>query len=48
VAGHTPEKEGPTPDAATHWLSLSERGRLNSRERRGFSVTLKIICEFPH
>ena len=33
--GHTPEKEGPTPDAATHWLSLSERGWLNSRERRG-------------
>jgi hypothetical protein len=22
VAGHTPEKEGPTPDAATHWLSF--------------------------
>ena len=34
VAGYTPEKEGPTPDAATHWLSLPERGWLNSRERR--------------
>ena len=29
-----PEKEEPTPDAVTHWLSLSERGWLNSRERR--------------
>ena len=37
VAGHTPEKEGPTPDAATHWLSLSERGWLNSRVRRGLA-----------
>jgi len=36
--GHTPEKEGPTPDAATHWLSLSERGWLNSREWRGYAT----------